>query len=274
MSKDLLVLTFHGMGETNPDYWKGLDASLKNLIKHASWDRIQFEYVYYQGVVQKNQYDVWARTLDAHKLDWQILRRFMLFAFSDAATLEHHSDDRESPYVATQRIIRDTLRQGLAKMSSPAAPVAIVAQSLGGQVISNYIWDSQQKENAGIWKHEPLPELTPEEEKFLRLGTLRLMLTTGCNIPFFVSGLNKIEPITKPTPEFQWSNYFDKDDVLGWPLRPLSANYGKIVNEDVKIKSGSFLTDWNPASHTGYWTDKDFTKPAAKKLVALLAPPA
>ena len=268
-NKDLLLLTSHGMGETDRNYWRGLDSSLTKLIKPATWNRIQFQPIYYQDVVQQNQYDVWARTLLEHKLDWQLLRRFMLFGFSDAATLEHHSDNPESPYVIAQRVIRDTLRQGLASMRSASAPVAIVAQSLGGQVISNYIWDSQRDE--GIWKHEPLPDLTPAENKFLRLGTLRLMLTTGCNIPFFVSGLKKIEPITKPTPDFRWSNYFDKDDILGWPLRPLSPGYRKIVNEDVQINSGSIFTGWNPASHTGYWTDKDFTKPAAQKLVALLS---
>ena len=266
--KELLLLTAHGMGETDPGYWKGLDASLRKLIKPSAWNRIQLQPIYYQDVVQQNQYEVWARTLLEHKLDWQVLRRFMLFAFSDAATLEHHSDNPKSPYVIAQRQIRDTLKQGLAAMQSPMAPVAIVAQSLGCQVISNYIWDSQR--DAGIWHHEPLPKLTPEENTFLRLGTLRLMLTTGCNIPFFVSGLNKIEPIDKPTPSFRWSNYFDKDDILGWPLKPLSAGYRKIVNEDVEIHSGSIFTGWNPASHTGYWTDKDFTKPAARKLVELL----
>ena len=266
--KDLLLLTVHGMGEDDPNYWKGLYASLTNQIKPSVWNRIAFQPIYYQHIVQKNQYDVWTRMLLAHKLDWQTLRRFMLFAFSDAATLEHHSDNPQSPYVLAQRAIRETIRKGLAELSSPAASVAIVAQSLGCQVISNYIWDSQW--NGGIWKHEPLSGISASEEKFLRLGTLRLLLTTGCNIPFFVSGLNRIEPIAKPTPDFRWSNYFDKDDVLGWPLRPLSPEYRKIVNEDVEIKSGGLFTGWNPASHTGYWTDKDFTKPAATKIAALL----
>jgi hypothetical protein len=266
--KDLPLLTVHGMGETDASYWRGLHQSLSKIVKPAAWNRIQFQPIYYQDIVQENQYDVWTRMLLEHKLDWQLLRRFMLFAFSDAATLEHHSDHPKSPYVKAQRSIRQTLRKGLEALSSPSAPVVIVAQSLGCQVISNYIWDSQR--DAGIWQHEPLPDLSAAEEKFLRCDTLRLMLTTGCNIPFFVSGLDEIKPIEKRRSDFRWYNYFDKDDILGWPLRPLSPEYRKIVTEDVQINSGGFFTGWNPASHTGYWTDKDFTKPAAAKITALL----
>jgi hypothetical protein len=267
-TKELLVLTVHGMGETDQNYWKGLHSSLSKLINQATWKRIHFEPIYYQHIVQDNQYDVWTRMLLDHKLDWQTLRRFMLFAFSDAATLEHHSNRPDSPYLAAQRAIRHTIRKGLAAVASPAAPVAIIAQSLGCQVISNYIWDSQK--DSGIWQHEPLPGLPANEEQFLRLGTAALMLTTGCNIPFFVSGLKKIEPFAKPTKDFRWFNYFDRDDILGWPLQPLGPEYKKIITKDVAINSGGLLTGWNPASHTGYWTDRDFTKPAAGHLAALL----
>jgi hypothetical protein len=30
----------------------------------------------------------------------------------------------------------------------------------------------------------------------------------------------------------RWLNYYDKDDVLGYPLKPISPSYNAIVNED------------------------------------------
>jgi hypothetical protein len=79
------------------------------------------------------------------------LRELMLFGFSDAASLEHKKELALSPYWQTQPLIRERLDE-LFDETGGAAPLAIVAQSLGGQVISNYIWDAQQpRAYAGIW---------------------------------------------------------------------------------------------------------------------------
>ena len=59
-------------------------------------------------------------------------------------------------------------------------------------------------------------------------------------------------------------NFFDADDVLGYPLKPLSPSYGNAVSEDIEINVGGLFTSWNPISHTEYWTDNDFTEPVAR----------
>lgn len=262
--KRILLLPVHGMGETRRDYWQPLVHGLEKKVKAPVWKKLHVEPIYYQDVVQNNQDALWSRMLLEHKLDWQSLRKFMLNAFSDAATLEHHSDRPNSPYLAAQRIIRDSLHSALEKLAIKSAPVIVIAHSLGCQVISNYIWDAQH--GSGIW-NEPAPyALTAMEEDFLKLKSLRLMLTTGCNIPFFVSGLDEIVAIKKPSPAFRWYNYFDRDDILAWPLKPLSPSYRRLVTRDIQINAGSLLSSWNPSSHNGYWSDRDFIAPAANHI--------
>jgi hypothetical protein len=100
---------------------------------------------------------------------------------------------------------------------------------------------------------------------------MRFLLTTGCNIPLFVAGFDKILPFngSKLHPQFKWKNYYDRDDVLGWPLQPLSDEYNHLV-EDIEIDSGDFFSSMTPFSHTHYWTDRDFFKPLTETITTLI----
>lgn len=65
----------------------------------------------------------------------------------------------------------------------------------------------------------------------------------------------------------EWVNFHDEDDVIGYPLKTLNAAYRKVIKADRQINAGGLLSSWNPASHLGYWTDNDVTKPIAQELV-------
>ena len=58
----------------------------------------------------------------------------------------------------------------------------------------------------------------------------------------------------------KWINFYDPDDVLGYPLRQINHKYAFI--EDRHINAGGILTSWIPLSHSVYWTDNDMIKPA------------
>ena len=182
--------------------------------------------------------------------------KFLLYGISDAAGLEYSRTIPGSVYEKTQRRIFDVMGKAYQALGEQPAPVIMVAQSLGGQVISNYIWDAHKKPGPvkwGVWRHKH-PDLSEDDKEFRRFRSLRTLFTTGCNIPIFVGGLapNKIKPINKPNRNFEWKNYFDEDDVLGWPLQPLNLNGGySTLVEDVAINAGGFFTSWNPLSHTG-----------------------
>ncbi len=55
-----------------------------------------------------------------------------------------------------------------------------------------------------------------EKDNFRRFKTLRHLYTTGCNIPFFVTGLGRdnIKAVKTTTSGYhiQWFNYYDEDD--------------------------------------------------------------
>lgn len=147
-----------------------------------------------------------------------------------------------------------------------AKPVIIIAQSLGCEQISNYIWDAM---NGKRLFQRPGPG-TPEKRNFRKLSTCRKFITTGCNIPIFRAGLNLPILFPRPNENFDWQNYFDADDVLAYPIRNMSDSYNIDWISDNKVSVGGFLTGWNPACHRKYWTDKDVVKPIAAEIKSIL----
>jgi hypothetical protein len=260
MAAKLALLIVHGMGDTAPDFYEELIVPLRTRLQGA-WNRIAWRPVYYQPVLQRNERAIFERMRP--QLRWEGLRELMLFGLSDAASLEHKKELALSPYWQTQRLILQLLDELFDESGGLEVPLAIVAQSLGCQVMSNYIWDAQQsRAYAGIWS-TPLDDGVPDDsprDRFRRTRSLRLLMTTGCNIPVFVAGHGAIEPIdrSKLAAGFRWINQFDPDDVLGWPLAQLSAAYAALVEDHTVNASGDTLLGrvkaLTPYSHTQYWS--------------------
>jgi hypothetical protein len=103
-------------------------------------------------------------------------------------------------------------------------------------------------------------------------------ITFGCNIPLFTFACSKVQPIRFPPPRLparlkgdaRWLNYFDPDDVLGWPLKPINAAYASVVHRDELINVGGPISGWTPASHLAYWADRRFARRVATFLDTLL----
>ena len=62
-----------------------------------------------------------------------------MFGISDAGSLEYSRTIPNSAYEKTQRRIFDALGRAYKAVETPQTPVVFIAQSLGGQVLSNYI---------------------------------------------------------------------------------------------------------------------------------------
>ena len=279
------LITVHGMGETPRDYAAGLFGEMRTRLGPALRERAALYSVYYQDILQKNEQLVWDRVDSGSKVHYDQLRKFMLFGFADAAGLENRKEDPGSVYELAQgQIARALLAASVADPANPGMPVVFLAHSLGCQVLSSYIYDGQKalgggRVEAGIWRdidawsRPALGRLLTEREKqYLAGGTCTGLLTTGCNIPIFVAAHKEmhIKPIAPPTPLFRWLNLYDPDDVLGWPLQPLSEGYRTLV-EDRVINAGQgavgwMLKSWNPLSHNSYWQDKEVLEPLAGML--------
>jgi hypothetical protein len=277
------LLTVHGMGETPREYAEQVFHKLRARLADVT-DRIDFRSIYYQDILKPNQETVWAKVNTATKLHYDDLRRFLLFGFGDAAGLENRKEIDGSVYELAQAAIARQLL-GVYK-HGPDTAIVFLAQSLGGQVLSSYIYDAQKALAggtvlAGIWKDIDAwsqrtlgHRLTGDERRFLAGGTCAAFVTTGCNIPIFVAAHRTmdIKPIARPTPRFEWINIYDPDDALGWPLQPLSPGYAALV-DDRPVNAGQgmvnwILKSWNPWSHSAYWDDVQVLEPLAQLLRA------
>jgi hypothetical protein len=180
--------------------------------------------------------------------------------------------EKNTVYVPVRERISKAFKRidGLVKLD---APMIVLAHSLGGHVISNHIWDSQHPEksmNAGV--------------EFPMTDRIAALVTFGCNIPIFNFALafKDIEAIKRPSgqltpnkrPKAWWQNFYDFNDVLGFPLAQTGKGYetlakaGELV--DNSINAGSIFTSWNPFSHSGYWADEDLAKPVSKLIQSLI----
>lgn len=282
---NVALLTVHGMGETQPHYHESLVQALRRKLGKQRFDaNVSVHPVYYQHLLQANEEKVWASCADL--VHYDELRRFLLFGFADAAGLETNKDSANSVYEGAQREIMTRLLEARTSVGD-GGPVVAIAQSLGGQVFSSYLYDAQKARaalagaalpypSAGLWQQASVAQMDAARRGFGSGQQLRTLITTGCNIPIFVAAHQhmSIKPIAKTHADFRWINLYDPDDVLGWPLQPLSPSYQALV-EDRRINSGTGAWDWlvkswNPMSHTAYWTDGDVVKGVSQALEPFL----
>ncbi len=264
--KEVALITLHGMGKVKPSYFSKLEDGLKNQLEN-DWTRISFQNVQYAPILQQPQNQLWTDIVATpeNDIDAKKLRQFFLYGFGDAGSLEYSAHNNKLKYIEVQNEIQRALSDAYLEFDQDKSkPVAIIAQSLGCQVISNYLWDA--KNNKYIF--ENTDDIEPNKLEFLKLKSLRNLVTTGCNIPLFIGGISDRQCFSKPNGQFVWDNYYDPDDVLGWPLRQLGESFN-IVN-DHDINAGGFLTSWNTFSHEKYWSDNDVILPLANTLKNLL----
>jgi hypothetical protein len=281
------VLLIHGMGSQQAGFAGAMIEELKARVRRAGGDdrAICFQEVWWAPVLAQKQVDLVRDLADGNDLDWMPLRRFVIGSLADAVAYQASYRKISADQVSVYKLVHGQIAADLGKLrrrlrlgkqkEAPEAPLVIVAHSLGGHMITNYVWDVRHA------KSKP-------KNAFERLETLCSLITMGCNIPLFTLAFEELEPIDFPTPGVeaffpagtaaeelaevtQWWNFYDPDDVLGYPLRTLGPAYARVVSRDVAVDAGGLLRSWNPASHTAYWTDDDVTRPVAKLLARILA---
>lgn len=282
------VLLIHGMGSQKRDYAEPMIQELRARVRKKGGDdrQIAFEAVWWAPVLADAEASLLRRMQDGNDLRWMDLRRFVVHSLADALAYQ----DTYRPTTADQinvyrkvhnrigeamKTLRDRIRAE-SDAGAPEVPLVIIAHSLGCHMMSNYVWDVRDSAS-------PKPAGNPFED----FQTLAGIVMFGCNIPLFTLAYTNLEPIRFPTPNLkayfpkgtpaqaiadasQWLNFYDPDDVLGYPLRPLDAKFAKAVTRDVPVDVGSLLHAWNPLSHTEYWTDNEVTKPTAELIGRIL----
>ena len=256
------VLTLHGVGshEEGSDF----DATLRGKLQKLAGQQVKIvvKAVYYHGESRDREAKLWQEydrleSGNPRALDQTIIRKVMLATLSDALAYADHGMEKDSFYRVAHEKVREAVA-GLEAELGGSSPLAVVAHSLGCKLIFDYLCDAQSGQ--GVWKGEPPPN------HFQQLGTLRLLITTGCNLPLFESATPPTERrFFRVSQGFQWINFYDRDDLLGWPLRPLGGRFAELVQDQERNHIGSMLT-----SHGKYWRDEDLNEEIAAKILELV----
>jgi hypothetical protein len=267
MGHPIGILFLHGIGRTEAGYSRPLAEAIAARFARSTGGQaldpeaqIVFEEVNWSAALQTAEDDLGSRLRAAGPLRWGRLRGFMLDFAADAIAYQPTHADR-SAYDAIHAEVAASLGR-LAKRAGGRAPLAVIGHSLGTVIASNYLYDLMKPRKSFM-----APEVrgqigtTPLE----RGETLSLFYTMGSPIalwslrypdfgvpvPLPAKRLAGHHPDLRP----RWVNFYDPDDVIGYPLKPLNALYDAAVDEDRAVDAGSWLTRWNPLSHTGYWRD-------------------
>lgn len=268
MAKDLAIAVIHGMGSQDPSFADPMIEELDRRVGKDA-DRIAWKTIFWADILAPRQRQYFRDANRNNDLDYVRLRKFVISALGDAAAYQKVESAANTTYERiherVEQRIGDLFENDLERTSPP---LIVLAHSLGGHIMSNYIWDMQ---HAGAHVSTGLSE-------FERMRTLAGMVTFGCNIPLFTFAYDDVIPIDFPAPKLpdhikgkaRWLNFFDPDDILGYPLKSTNAAYRKVVNRDIAINAGGIFSSWNPLSHNEYWTDNDFTKPVARFIASFL----
>lgn len=261
MASEIGVLIVHGIGVQQPDFANDFIAEMNDRLHDlgVAHGTITWEPAYWANLLNGPEKKLWDDLSRSYDLDWVTVRKFFINVFSDAIAYQRIPGEQHDMYRDIHKRIHDHLFKLRTALGNQDKPLVVVAHSLGSVIMSNYIWDEQKKEGLG-------------NNSFERMDVLASMVTFGSNIPLFTLALPEVKSIEFPPAQLpeklktkaKWLNFFDADDVLGYPLKPLSSSYGKAVSKDIEINVGGLFTSWNPISHTDYWTDDDFTKPVAQ----------
>lgn len=267
----LAVALIHGMGWQSSAFAEPTIAELSRWLEDLGKDPgdVAWQSIYWADILGPRQVAYLDAARAENDLDYIALRKFVVSALGDAAAYQY-VDAPSSTY----SLIHDRVRRAMHELyagtlASQAVPLVVLAHSLGAHIISSYIWDTQQQSETGA---------APDASEFERMEWLAGLVTFGANIPLFTFAYDPIVPIRFPgnalPPEdagrAKWLNYYDKDDILGYPLKQTSRSYDAVVTADLEINVGAFGVSGTPLSHGAYWTDNDFTKPVAGYLSQFL----
>lgn len=269
----IAVAVIHGMGSQGKDsqgindisFSAGLYSRLREQLGHSFFEHVGWREIFWADILQGREEDYIKGSLSAKGARWMDVRRFVMHNLADAASYRKTGDVRDMTYFLIHERVHQTI-QRLEQIAGTGTPLIVLAHSLGGHIMSNYIYDMMQGR----------PQIDGATD-FQKLKTMAGFVTFGCNIPVFSFSYKPqdINPIGFPGTNISadkrlapwWYNYNDKDDALGMPLAGLSPGYRALAARgelrDRWINTGGLFQFWNPASHNGYWTDRHFYKPVA-----------
>jgi hypothetical protein len=270
MTQKVAVAIVHGIGTQGPDFYRNMGDELKKRCRSVCGDDIVTEPVYWARVLQDTEDVLWQRMVGDERLDYGKIRRLMIDLVADAMAYQPTTHDRKA-YDGIHAEFAKSLSH-LAEDAGEKAPLCIIAHSLGTVIASNFIYDLQNPHN--------IPDTVKVKMKGTPLDrgeTLTLFYTMGSPLALWSLRFRDFgQPVTVPSPQLtqhypglkgEWVNYYDRDDVIAFPLKVLNDAYQQAVTADTEVNVGGLLSSWNPLAHMGYWTDRDILDPISRAII-------
>lgn len=269
MTQKIAVAVVHGIGRQAPKFAEEVNEAIQRHCHGTCGTDVVIRPVYWAPAMQQKEDALWDRLTAGGTGNFKDLRRLMIDYVGDALAYQPTAYDRKT-YDDIHVEYARTLRT-LAAEAGENAPLCIVAHSLGTVISSNFIYDLQKPELISDQVRAEMGD-TPLE----RGETLNFLYTLGSPLALWSLRFRNFgRPIAVPSPQLAdhypdlqsaWINYYDKDDLIGFPLRELNPAYKRAVSADRQVNVGNLLTSWNPLSHTAYLDDQDVIRPIAESL--------
>lgn len=276
------VLALHGMGNPAPSFAEGMFAALIDELGPIA-NNVAFETCYWSPILQRQQDVTWERLRNSGPMDQQMLRRWVVNALGDPVSyLSGYLESGRPAYDAVHECLRASLSRLEHRLIDGDRPLVVLAHSLAGVVVSNYVWNEQRASNTV----RPTRERTPPNATasgtsravgrtpFERMERLLKLVTYGCNIPLFLPPSPPIECIVFPPPQLpqawkassRWINVYDPDDVLGYPIAKIWDDDKGTFIDDVALDVGPWPLGETPLAHSLYDRDPDFIRLVAAEI--------
>lgn len=280
---DAAFIVFHGTHASQGSAYNQLIQRIDNLLKDSNI-QLHSQRVLYTDILEHWNERIWEQM--SNRISWRTLRRFLLSGFTKVLGHDLHHRPWMKVYEETQLRIAGAIYDATRAIDGDGK-IIIRASSVMCHSISCFFWDAQKyllddrSVDNGFWSNphkfarsiKQTSSFTKNDIYELGGRNIRAIVTTGNLIPLLITPhLNdKIIPIKKLNSDFEWHNYYNRNDVLSWPLGPLSDEYGDLVQDH--ISKGAYglmlnmLTWWNPLSHHYGWADVE----SIRKIASILA---
>src|SRR5699024_4441895 len=274
MYQKIAVAIIHGMGNQQEGYSKKTVSKIKkSFAKRMGYfvenpgDQLVIESILWAPIFEPKETELYDNTVGKNQLHLKKARRFIISYLGDAIAYQPVETVMQNYERVHDKIGRDL--HELSQRVGAKAPLCVISHSLGAIIASNYFYDLQYK----LQKIDcVVNRLSPLE----RGDTLTLFYTLGTTLPLWSLRYDDFtRPIHIPSSKLQdyypnlhgeWINFYNRNDVLGFPLKTVNQSYATAVTEDREVKVGNLFTKWNPLSHRDYLTDKLVIDPVVEGL--------
>ncbi|QGQ94240.1 chemotaxis protein [Paenibacillus psychroresistens] len=274
----IAIAIVHGMGQQKLDFYLAMESLLiKKMALVNPSIQLHIEGVFWGDITDKLEKKLWARTQAIHQHHGKPtrLRSFVLNYLGDVIAYQavpKENDPCPNDYIYDdihKRYAECLLR--LSKKAGENAPLCVISHSLGTIISSNFFYDLQN--NKMIQKAADV--INSSNSNLVKGQTLTHFYTLGSPIALWTMRFEHFGiPIRVPAPNLkklaigEWVNFYDKNDLLAFPIKGLNPQYYKNVSKDVEVRCPGILS-WTPLSHEKYLKSHEVADQIVKSLSEL-----